>query len=73
MESQPQNPEFRINPKNVHPCFVYVSRERSGETVHMGRLLAACQCNKYQNLISWPINSYFHNGTDMKNTSQAAQ
>ena len=20
MESQPQNPEFRINPENVHPC-----------------------------------------------------
>ena len=25
MESQPQNPEFRINPENFHPCdFVYV-------------------------------------------------
>ena len=21
MESQPQNPDFRINPKNFHPCF----------------------------------------------------
>ena len=21
MESQPQNPEFRINPENFHPCF----------------------------------------------------
>ena len=21
MESQPQNPEFRINPKTFHPCF----------------------------------------------------
>ena len=20
MESQPQNPEFRMNPENVHPC-----------------------------------------------------
>ena len=20
MESQPQNPEFRINPENFHPC-----------------------------------------------------
>ena len=20
MESRPQNPEFRINPKNFHPC-----------------------------------------------------
>ena len=23
MESQPQNPEFRINPKNFHPCKWY--------------------------------------------------
>ena len=22
MESQPQNPEFRINPENFHPCSV---------------------------------------------------
>ena len=21
MESQPQNPEFRINPEHFHPCF----------------------------------------------------
>ena len=42
MESQTQNPEFRINPENVHQCFVYVSREHSGETVHMGRLFLSC-------------------------------
>ena len=23
MESQPQNPEFRINPENFHPCDVF--------------------------------------------------
>ena len=22
MESQPKNPEFRINPENFHPCYV---------------------------------------------------
>ena len=22
MESQPQNPEFRINPENFHPCLI---------------------------------------------------
>ena len=22
MESQPQNPEFRNNPENLHPCFM---------------------------------------------------
>ena len=25
MESQPQNPEFRINPENFHPCTYAVS------------------------------------------------
>ena len=25
MESQPQNPEFRINPENFHPCLLYTS------------------------------------------------
>ena len=24
MESQPQNPEFRINPENFHPCVLRV-------------------------------------------------
>ena len=24
MESQPQNPEFRINPENFHPCAYWV-------------------------------------------------
>ena len=23
MESQPQNPEFRINPENFHPCTLH--------------------------------------------------
>ena len=25
MESQPQNPEFRNNPENFHPCFYSVA------------------------------------------------
>ena len=24
MESQPQNPEFRINPENIHPRYSYI-------------------------------------------------
>ena len=24
MESQPQNPEYRINPESFHPCFCNV-------------------------------------------------
>ena len=24
MESQPQNPEFRINPENFHPCMCWI-------------------------------------------------
>ena len=37
MESQPQNPEFRINPENFHPCiqktvvpYSYVSFQGGG-------------------------------------------
>ena len=26
MESQPQNPEFRINPENFHPCIIDMGR-----------------------------------------------
>ena len=37
MESQPQNPEFKINPKHFHPC-VYASSEGSGEATLMHRL-----------------------------------
>ena len=29
MESQPQNPEFRINPENFHPC----SHEKEEKTL----------------------------------------
>ena len=29
MESQPQNPEFRINPENFHPC-----NHEIGEYIH---------------------------------------
>ena len=27
MESQPQNPEFRINTENFHPCHLFVCIE----------------------------------------------
>ena len=26
MESQPQNPEFRINPENFHPCYQQMTK-----------------------------------------------
>ena len=31
MESQPQNPEFRINPKNFHPCKSHRKQGKSKE------------------------------------------
>ena len=35
MESQPQNPEFRINPENFHPCISSVERGlNSGLSLH---------------------------------------
>ena len=48
MESQPQNPEFRNNPENFHPCIhpylMYVSSNSSGETVHIHSLCLVHCC-----------------------------
>ena len=34
MESQPQNPEFRINPENFHPClFLKANNNGPDQTV----------------------------------------
>ena len=30
MECPPQNPEFMINPENVHPCFMFKTRGPEG-------------------------------------------
>ena len=40
MESQPQNPEFRINPENFHPCMYLLSK------------LTALRISNTQNLLS---------------------
>ena len=34
MESQPQNPEFRTNPENFHPCVC--TQNNAGDTQHFG-------------------------------------
>ena len=31
MESQPQNPEFRIHPENFHPCTSAISTKTLGD------------------------------------------
>ena len=33
MESQPQNPELRNNPENVHPCMFYMHLPGPDEAV----------------------------------------
>ena len=33
MESQPQNPEFRINPENFHPCNVHIKLSQKNNLV----------------------------------------
>ena len=35
MECQPQNPEFRINPENYHPC-------NKGKKIKWGGITSAC-------------------------------
>ena len=34
MESQPQNPEFRINPEHFHPCIIHLRNEFDFWSVH---------------------------------------
>ena len=35
MESQPQNPEFRINPENFHPCSILCTDPTSHRAAKM--------------------------------------
>ena len=47
MESQPQNPEFRINPENFHPC-IYASCKGSDDPVHLPSLVSHSQLPRTQ-------------------------
>ena len=40
MESQPQNPEFRNNPENFHPCMTELSHIKKDSVVIQGLFLA---------------------------------
>ena len=54
MESQPQNPEFRINPENFHSCTIFISRlwcDYADSQVHLSSCLLLV-LKKYPNLIS---------------------
>ena len=64
MESQPQNPEFRINPENFHPCYqqttkVATSKERvkvppkAGSRQHFQILKCVTLSNQTMLDISW--------------------
>ena len=37
MESQPQNPEFRNNPENVHPCIITSSQLKPVLMIRLGK------------------------------------
>ena len=45
MESQPQNPEFRNNPENLHPCFM-----STRWTVRTGAIAAALEIMEEVNI-----------------------
>ena len=42
MESQPQNPEFRNNPENFHPCSQYITRGASNVCLNLCLLGSFC-------------------------------
>ena len=51
MESQPQNPEFRNNPENFHPC--ELTRLTEGLSVQIFRVSMVCNtCQNYGNINS---------------------
>ena len=49
MESQPQNPEFRINPKNFHPCIFKICRS----VLYNKTKFANCQFAKFSVLFNF--------------------
>ena len=62
MESQPQNPEFRINPENFHPCSYYIFQKANNkgadQAVRMCRLvlhLCSLYATKSGFLMTWLI------------------
>ena len=54
MESQPQNPEFRNNPENFHPCFTnYTVNEFLWGLLHVFKLThqeQSCEQEMYRNV-----------------------
>ena len=42
MENQPQNPEFRNNPENFHPCILQKLRRLKREDRAIKELMATC-------------------------------
>ena len=42
MESQPQNPEFRINPENFHPCRICKHGHLLEAFAHMQQVPKSC-------------------------------
>ena len=49
MESQPQNPEFRINPKNFHQCIFKICRS----VLNNKTKFAYCQFAKFSVLFNF--------------------
>ena len=59
MESQPQNPEFRINPENFHPCLQTANNKGADQTVHAAmvsfltsRPISVCRLNFTENYLN---------------------
>ena len=45
MDSQPQNPEFRNNPENFHPCSKGLHIQLEKQTVHFQTVTPKCHFN----------------------------
>ena len=53
MESQPQNPEFRNNPENFHPCLCQMRESAPGQNLYKEQDLLICCKSQFVCIVSF--------------------
>ena len=53
MESQPQNPDFRINPENFHPCRNFFQESEKMRKKSVSAFKMECNNNRKQSYVHY--------------------